>query len=130
MKLSERKSHLRRCRFTDKAKRDLGIISRILLYCTEIDQTVARFGNSYENFNSDKIYRNAATMCILQIGELAGRLSSDFTAANPSVPWRSIKAMRNIAAHAYGSMSIPDIWDTITSDIPALKEFCQELLKI
>jgi len=69
-------------------------------------------------------------MCILQIGELAGRLSSDFTAAHSSVPWRSIKAMRNIAAHAYGSMSIPDVWDTITNDIPTLKEFCQGLLKI
>jgi uncharacterized protein with HEPN domain len=56
----------------DKDKRDLQIISHILDYCTEIDQTVIRFGNSVESFNSDKIYRNAATMCIFQIGELAG----------------------------------------------------------
>ena len=32
----------------------------------------------------DKIYRNAAMMCILQIGELAGRLSSEFIATHPS----------------------------------------------
>ena len=27
---------------------------------------------------SDKIYRNAVALCILQIGELAGKLSDDF----------------------------------------------------
>ena len=92
----------------DKAKKDLNIISYIFAYCIEIEQTVQRFGNTYESFASDKIYRNAVMMCILQIGELAGRLSSEFTATYRAVPWRSIKAMRNIAAHAYGSISIPE----------------------
>lgn len=52
----------------DRAKRDLDSISHILDYCIEIEQTVSRFGNTFEIFNSDKIYRNAAAMCILQIG--------------------------------------------------------------
>jgi len=112
----------------DKAKRDLSIISHILAYCIEIEQTAAHFGNTFESFDSDKIYRNAATMCILQIGELAGRLSEEFKETHPSVPWRSIKAMRNIAAHAYGSISIPDVWDTITHDIPTLKAYCRQIL--
>lgn len=95
----------------------------------EIEQTVARFGDDFETFEKDKIYRNAAIMCILQIGELAGRLSPEFTAAHPAVPWRSIKAMRNIAAHAYGSISVPDVWDTIQHDIPELKTNCEAILK-
>ncbi len=57
----------------DKAKKDLSIIEHILVYCAEIEQTVARFGDNFESFETDKIYRNAATMCILQIGELADR---------------------------------------------------------
>ena len=52
--------------------RDRSIIRRILEYCGEIDETVLRFGDSYEVFADDKIFRNAVTMCILQIGELAG----------------------------------------------------------
>ena len=112
----------------DKVKKDLSIIEHILAYCAEIEQTVTRFGGTFESFETDKIYRNAATMCILQIGELVGRLSPEFTAAHPDVPWRSIKGMRNVAAHAYGSISIPDVWDTITVDIPVLKDYCKKIL--
>ena len=68
-------------------------------------------------------------MCILQIGELAGRLSPEFIVCNNEIPWRSIKAMRNIVAHAYGSISIPDVWDTIENDIPLLKSYCMKILK-
>lgn len=92
----------------DKDKKDSRIIEHIIAYCIEINQTIDRFGESYQNFISDKIYRNASIMCILQIGELAGRLSPEFTKAHQDIPWRSIKGMRNIAAHAYGSISISD----------------------
>jgi uncharacterized protein with HEPN domain len=82
-----------------KTNKDLDIISHILEYCSEIEQTIEHFGNSLEIFSSNKIYRNAITMCILQIGELAGRLSPEFISSHSNVPWRSIKAMRNIVAH-------------------------------
>lgn len=113
----------------NRGNKDYNIISRILEYCIEIEDTVNFFGNTIDRFSSDKIYRNATTMCILQIGELTGRLSEEFIIANPKIPWRSIKAMRNIVAHAYGSVSIPDIWDTINNDIPMLKTYCIKLLK-
>lgn len=58
-----------------KIDRDLHIISHILQYSNEVDETVTRFGNTFECFDLDKIYQNAATMCILQIGELVGRFS-------------------------------------------------------
>jgi len=112
----------------DKTKKDLSIIEHILAYCVEIEQTIARFGGTFEIFETDKIYRNAATMCILQIGELTGRLSPEFTAVHISIPWRSIKSMRNIAAHAYGSISIHDTWETIMVDIPILKDYCRKVL--
>lgn len=112
----------------DKYKKDLNIIKHILDYCNEIEQTIVRFGATFDSFKADKIYRNAAIMCILQIGELTGRLSSEFTAAHPDISWRSIKGMRNIAAHAYGSVSFPDVWDTMTVDIPTLKAYCNTIL--
>ncbi len=111
------------------SKKDLGLISHMIEYCTEIEQTVSRFGNTLENFKADKIYRNAVTMCILQIGELAGRLSNEFTTAHREIPWRSIKAMRNIAAHAYGSINITDVWDTVVNDMPVLKAYCKNILE-
>jgi uncharacterized protein with HEPN domain len=37
--------------------------------------------------------------------------------------------MRNVVAHAYGSINISDVWETIKNDIPALKSYCINLLK-
>lgn len=108
--------------------RDRSVVRHILEYCGEIDETVLRFGDSYENFAGDKIYRNAVTMCILQIGELAGKLSDDFVENHRQIPWRSIKAMRNVAAHSYGTISIPTVWDTIKCDIPELKDYCKNFI--
>ncbi len=112
----------------DINKKDMRFITHILEYCEEVEQTVERFGDSLEVFSSDKIYRNAVTMCILQIGELTGRLSDEFTNTHNQIPWRSIRAMRNIAAHAYVNISIPDVWETVVNDIPKLKSYCQNVL--
>ena len=51
--------------------KDLSIITHVLSYCEQIDETMERFGRSQDIFMSDKIYRNAVALCILQIGELA-----------------------------------------------------------
>jgi uncharacterized protein with HEPN domain len=113
----------------NKNSRDFALIARIYQYCLEIEETVNRFGDSFKQFSVDKIYRNAVGMCIIQIGELAGRLSKEFITANPEIPWRSIKAMRNIIAHTYGSADIHDIWGTIKNDIPGLGIYCLELMR-
>ena len=109
-------------------ERDKSILEHMLSYCVDIEETVQRFGNSYETFSCDKVYRNACAMCILQIGELAGHLSEDFRAVHREMPWKEIRAMRNVVAHAYADISFRTTWDTIQADIPALKTFCLELL--
>jgi uncharacterized protein with HEPN domain len=110
-------------------ERDPDILRHIVSYCEQIEDTIARFGNDFEAFRTDTIYRNAAALCVLQIGELVGKLSDEFRIYHCSVPWRQIKAMRNIIVHDYGTVD-PDItWEVITSDIPALKEYCQDVLK-
>ena len=41
-----------------------------------------------------------------------------------------MKGMRNLVAHNYGSMSREIIWETAVTDIPALKNFCDELPEV
>ena len=74
------------------------------------------------------MYRNACAMCILQIGELAGHFSPEFRSSHGQMPWNEIRAMRNVVAHAYGSISIQTTWETIEQDIPALRAFCRDAL--
>ena len=91
-------------------ERDANILTHMLAYCDDIFDAVRRFGDSFEAFRSDKAYRNACAMCILQIGELAGHLSPEFRSGHPQMPWNEIKAMRNVVAHAYGSISVQMTW--------------------
>ena len=108
--------------------RDRSILEHIISYCDQIEETMIRFGDCYDIFSDDPIYRNAAALCILQIGELVGKLSEEFRIAHPGVPWRQIKAMRNIVAHSYGTIDPEVTWEVMTEDIPELKSYCNQIL--
>lgn len=103
--------------------KNISALEHIVVYCHQIEQTVDRFGNSAETFQKDPIYRNAAALCILQIGELVGKLTDEFREQHPAVPWRQIKAMRNIVAHSYGTVDPETTWEIITDEIPQLMKF-------
>ena len=108
---------------------DLQRIQHIRDYCVEIEKTIQRYGNSFETFDQDADYQRSISCCILQIGELGSRLSQEFREATANrVQWGPIKGMRNLVAHSYGSMSRDIIWETAVTDIPVLKEFCEEQL--
>ena len=68
-------------------------------------------------------------MCVAQIGELAGQLSEETRRKSASVPWRIIKDTRNYYVHAYGSIDVSSVWDTLNRDIPALKNSCEKILE-
>lgn len=108
---------------------DLQRIAHIRDYCVEIEKTIARYGNSFEIFDTDSDYQRSVSFCILQIGELSGGLSLEYRQVTASqMQWGPIKGMRNLVAHNYGNMSRNIIWETATMDIPALKAFCQKQL--
>ena len=50
--------------------RNISILEHIVSYCQQIEQTIERFGDDRVTFQNDPIYRNAAALCIFQIGEL------------------------------------------------------------
>ena len=109
---------------------DLQRIAHIRDYCVEIQKTIVRYGDTFEAFDSDADYQRSVSFSSLQIGELSGGLSQEFRQATANrVQWGPMKGMRNLVAHNYGSMSREIIWETAVTDIPALKNFCDELLK-
>jgi len=108
--------------------RDKNILERIIKYCDEINQTIIAFDDTLETLKTNSIYRNAVSMCVLQIGELTTHFSKEFLAVNIQIPWAGIKKMRNIAAHHYGKFSMEILHGTITKRIPELIEYCRKLL--
>ena len=103
------------------AERDAYIVEKILMYCDQIKETMTRFGTEKSVFPSDPIYRNAASLCVIQIGELSTHLTQEFRTEHPQILWRNIKDMRNIIAHRYGTLEPEKIWEVITQDVPALR---------
>lgn len=105
-------------------------MTHIRRYCMDIAEFIDRFGRSFETFSKDRAYSNAVSMCILQIGELANGLSQEFRQeTGGQMAWGMIRGMRNWLAHAYAEMDESIVWETATNDIPALLQFCNEILE-
>ena len=111
-----------------KYNKNEAIIEKIVVYCDEINNFVVRFGKSYESFFNDYAYQRACSMCILQIGELANRLTKEFIDNYDKLPWPKIRGMRNVLAHDYDNMLISRVWQTIENDIPGVKNYCLFIL--
>ncbi len=62
------------------------------------------------------------------IGEAAARLSPTIIAQTPEIPLSKIAGMRNILVHAYFGIDLDVVWDTVVSDLPALRTSVEKLL--
>lgn len=113
----------------NNSERNIDVLEHIMKYCNEISLTHERFGNSVGLFHKDFIYRNAISMCILQIGELSKHLSEDFKETYNEVPWHGIKGLRNFVAHQYGDIDIDLLWTTATERIGELGCYCRTILE-
>ena len=108
--------------------RDSIVLKKMIQYIDEIEATIEQLGITKQSLDENFIARNAVSMCILQIGELTGKLTDEFKEKNNLMPWRDIKAMRNIAAHNYGEIDTEILWETITGDIQELKSYCLKFI--
>lgn len=108
--------------------RDRLILQKIVLYCQRIADNLDRYHHDFSAFEQDYLFQDACCMCVVQIGELVSQLSDEVKVQNKAIPWRIIKDTRNFYVHAYGSIDIPSVWDTLVNDIPALKTACEEIL--
>ena len=109
--------------------RDITLLMKIVQYANEVNETISRLELDLDKFKSDFIAKNAISMCVLQIGELANILTAEFKAAFKEVPWRDIISIRNKTAHAYFSIDFEILWGIATIDIPELKAYCERIIK-
>ena len=86
------------------------------------------FGATFEKFNSDRAFQLSCSMCIVQIGELIMRLSDDFKTRHSEIPWRAIKAMRNVLVHDYEDVNWKSAWDDLTKGVPELRAQLEQII--
>ena len=108
--------------------RDDSLVRRIARYCDEVDAAVELFGNSQDLFMENRVYRNAACMPIMQIGELCKLISEEMREEYNHVDWRGWCGVRDILAHQYTKLDCGKAWHIIDKDLPKLKGQLSEIL--
>jgi len=78
-------------------------------------------------FLSDAKTQSAVLHQLLVIGEAVKRLSPEFRAAHPEVPWRLIAGTRDKLIHFYEGVDLEEVWKMVTSDLPELIRLIEPL---
>ena len=86
-----------------------------------------RIGFDRVAFLQDLKTQSAVLHQLLLLGEAVKRLSTGFRDAHPEVPWHQIAGMRNRLIHEYDRVDLEQVWETITTDVPALIEVLEPL---
>lgn len=63
------------------------------------------------------------------VGEAAGRVSPEYRAAHPELPWAAMSGLRNRLAHAYFDVDLDVLLDIVTNDLPPLIRQVELLLR-
>ena len=77
--------------------------------------TIAEYSVSLEK-------QYAVKFAFVMLGEDAAQISDEIQSKYPAIPWRKIKGLRNIVAHAYNKTDDEIIWGTVTNDIEPLRK--------
>ena len=78
-------------------------------------------------FLADAKTQSAVLHQLLVIGEAVKRLSPEFRAAHPEVPWRLIAGARDKLIHFYEGVDLEEVWKMVTSDLPELIRWIEPL---
>lgn len=79
-------------------------------------------------FDRDELVQNWVVHHLQIIGEAARRLSDDWKAARPEVPWHAIVGMRHVLVHSYFEVDADVVWLTVENDLPGLKRVVNSAL--
>jgi len=77
-----------------------------------------------DEFFGQRVVQDAILLQVLQIGENFSQLRSRFPKGFQRAPesWDEIIGLRNVIAHGYDSIRIPDIWKFLMEDLDGLRD--------
>lgn len=73
-----------------------------------------------KRWDTERPLRLAGEAVIGRLGDIATKLPDEITEATPEIPWRQVKGMRIIAAHAYHRIDYEEVWVTLRDDVPRM----------
>lgn len=85
-------------------------------------------GIDFDRFTQNEEKQDAVLRRLIIIGEATKRLSPEFRSQHPTIPWRNIAGLRDIAVHEYERVDLDRIWKIIHTDLLELITYIQPLL--
>ena len=80
-------------------------------------------------FLSDTMVQDAVIRNLEVIGEAVRNLPLDLRRQHPTIPWRSITALRNVLIHEYFGVDLEIVWRVVERRLPSLKHHVGLMLK-
>lgn len=62
------------------------------------------------------------------IGEATKRLSKNFRAEHPTIPWKEIAGMRDVITHDYDEIDLDEVWTVVNENLPDLLNYIEPLI--
>jgi uncharacterized protein with HEPN domain len=79
-------------------------------------------------FFADAMIQDAVVRNLEVIGEAAKRVPDDYRQVHPTIPWRSLAALRDVLIHQYEGVSLPEVWEVVEKHLPPIREALVTLL--
>ncbi|MCM1411484.1 MAG: DUF86 domain-containing protein [Lachnospiraceae bacterium] len=96
----------------------LGYVEKVLRYTQNMD---------YNAFIEQEVVLEACVFNLSQLGELAGKIDSEYRMAHREIPWSQIYGLRNRIVHDYEGVNFMLVWEIIHNDLQKLWEMLKKL---
>ena len=106
--------------------KDRIIIQKIINYIEDVEKYVE--GIEPRDFLDDKKTIMACAFSVMQIGELTKEITEETTKKYNSIPWNSLRGMRNRIVHDYENVDLSVLWGTIKQSLPELKDELKDII--
>ena len=94
-----------------------------------IEQIERYAAQGERHFRDDELVQTWIVHQLQIVGEAASKISASRREAHPNIPWAQIGAMRNVLIHEYFGVDLDEVWATVETDLPKLKDNLLALLR-
>ena len=107
-------------------RRDKIILQKIVEGATVLARMLEGIDESVFLANDEKM--RATCMTLINIGEWIKNLTDDFRRHHQQIPWKDIAGLRDVTAHGYFTLRMPDIWIFAATELPVYQESIRKIL--
>ena len=108
-------------------QRDKAVLQKIVEEAAVLTQILDGVDESAFLANDEKM--RATCMTLINIGELIKNLTDDFRKSQQQIPWKDMAGLRDVTAHGYFTLRMPDIWIFVATELPAYIESIKKMLE-